>query len=94
MKILATTTEPTDEQSNTKLADEKRNSRQSFLKILENLRFLSRQGLLLLGDNNNGNFIQLLLSEVRHDSRIYKWLEKKTDKFTQPNNRYGCQLYS
>ena len=94
MKILATTTEPIDEQSDTKLADEKRNNRQSFLKILENLRFLSRQGLLLLGDNNNGNFIQLLLSEARYDSRIYKWLEKKTDKFPQPNNRYGCQLYS
>ena len=82
MKILVATTEPTDEQSNTKLADEKRNNRQIFLKILENLRFLSRQRLPLLGDNNNGNFIQLLLSQARYDLRIYQWLEKKTDKFT------------
>ena len=77
MKILVATTEPIDEQSNTKLADEKRNNRQIFLKILENLRFLSRQRLPLLGDNNNGNFIQLLLSQARYDPRIYQWLEKK-----------------
>ena len=45
MKILAATTEPIDEQSNNKLADQKRNNTQIFLKILENLGFLSRQGL-------------------------------------------------
>ena len=45
MKILAATTEPIDEQSNSKLADQKRNNRQIFLEILEKLRFLSRQGL-------------------------------------------------
>ena len=78
MKILVATTEPI----NTKLVDGKRNNRQIFLKILENLRFLSRQRLPLLGDNNNGNFIQLLLSQARYDLRIYQWLEKKTDKFT------------
>ena len=78
MKILVATTEPI----NTKLVDEKRNNRQIFLKILENLRFLSRQRLPLLGDKNNGNFIQLLLSQARYDPRIYQWLEKKTDKFT------------
>ena len=33
----------------------------------------------MLGVSNNGNFIQLLLSEARYDSRICKWLEKKTD---------------
>ena len=36
MKILAATTDPIDEQSNSKLADQKRNNRQIFLKILEN----------------------------------------------------------
>ena len=36
----------------------------------------------MLGDSNNGNFTQLLLSEARYDSRIYKLLEKKSDKFT------------
>ena len=59
MKILATTTETIDEQSNSKLADQKRNNTQIFLKILENLRFLSRQGLPMLGDSNNGNLIQV-----------------------------------
>ena len=77
MKILAATTEPIDEQSDSKLADQKRNNRQIFLKILEKLRFLSRQGLPMLGDSNNRNFIHFLLSEASYDSRIYKWLEKK-----------------
>ena len=54
MKILGATTEPTDEQSKTKLADQKRNNRQIFLKILENLHFLHfRQGLIMLDDSNN-----------------------------------------
>ena len=77
MKILAATAEPIDEQSDSKLADQKRNNRQIFLKILEKLRFLSRQGLPMLGDSNNRNFIHFLLSEASYDSRIYKWLEKK-----------------
>ena len=82
MKILAATTEPIDKQSNSKLADQKRNNRQIFLEILEKLRFLSRQGLPMLGDSNNRNFVHFLLSEASYDSRIYKWLEKKTIKFT------------
>ena len=82
MKILAATAEPIDEQSDSKLADQKRNNRQIFLKILEKLRFLSRQGLPMLGDSNNRNFIHFSLSEASYDSRIYKWLEKKTIKFT------------
>ena len=90
MKILATTTETIDEQSNSKLADQKRNNTQIFLKILENLRFLSRQGLPMLGDSNNGNLIQVKLSEARYDSRIYKWLEKQTDKFTHPAIQNRC----
>ena len=45
MEILAATTEAIDEQFNTNLADQKRNNRQIFLKILKNWRFLSRQGL-------------------------------------------------
>ena len=64
--------------------------RQIFLKILENLRFLCRQGLPMLGDSNNGNFIQLLLSEARYGSRIYKWLEKKGDKFTHSTIQNEC----
>ena len=90
MKILAATTEPIDEQSNTKLADLKRNNRQIFLKILEKFRFLTRQGLPMLGDSNNGNFIQLLLSEARYDSRIYKWSEKIADKFTHSAIQNEC----
>ena len=31
----------------------------------------------MLGGNDNGNFIQLLTTVARYNSRIYKWLEKK-----------------
>ena len=39
MKVLAATTDSIDEQSNTKLADQKRNNKQIFYKMLENMRF-------------------------------------------------------
>ena len=90
MKILAATTEPIDEQCNSKLADQKRNIDKFFLKFWKTCVFLSRQGLPMLGDSNNGNFIQLLLSEARYGSRIYKWLEKKTDKFTHSAIQNEC----
>ena len=54
------------------------------------MRFLCRQGLPMLGYSNNGNFIQLLLSEARYGSRIYKWLEKKTDKFIHSTIQNEC----
>ena len=44
----------------------------------------------MLGDSNNGNFTQLLLSEARYDSRIYKLLEKKSDKFTHTAIQNKC----
>ena len=65
IKILAATTEPIDELSNSKSADQKRNIRQISLKILEKLCFLSRQGLPMLGDSNNRKFIHFLLSEAK-----------------------------
>ena len=39
MNVLAATTDPIDEQSNTKLADQKRNNKQISHKILENMLF-------------------------------------------------------
>ena len=44
----------------------------------------------MLDDSNNGNFTQLLLSETRYDSPIYKWLEKKADKFTHTAFQNEC----
>ena len=46
-------------------------------RILENSCFLSQQGYTMLGGNDNGNFIQLLTTVARYNSRIYKWLEKR-----------------
>ena len=39
---------------------QKANNRQVLLQVLQNIQFLSRQGLTFRNDNDNGNFDQLL----------------------------------
>ena len=39
---------------------QKANNRQVLLQVLQNIQFLSRQGLAFRNDNDNGNFDQLL----------------------------------
>ena len=80
IKILAATTEQIRKEIIEKF----------FLKFWKTCFFLFRQGLPMLGDSNNGNFTQLLLSETRYDSPIYKWLEKKADKFTHTAFQNEC----
>ena len=62
------------------LSQEKFDNRQMLLKILENVRFLGRQGLPLRGNENEGNFHQLLLHTAKSDSRVTEWLKKKKRK--------------
>ena len=61
------------------LGQEKFKNRQILLKILENVRFLCRQGLPLRGNRKEGNFDQLLLHSSKTDSRITEWLRKKVE---------------
>lgn len=65
-------------------AKDKLERRQHLMKILENIKFLARQGLPLRGDGDecDSNFIQLLKLRAIDDSRILQWLNKKTDKYT------------
>ena len=68
---------------NNECRKEKQFNREMFMKILENTRFLARQGIALRGDNNEteSNFIQLLhLRCVGSD--IQTWLRKKSNKYT------------
>ena len=65
------------------LARDRHNARKCFLKILSNVRFLSRQGLPFRGDGDesDSNFMRLL--ELRgEDSPLLKdWIARKTDKY-------------
>ena len=65
-------------------AKEKKQNRQYLLKVLQNVRFIARQGLPLQGDGieENSNFIQLLKLRAEDDSRILDYMSKKTDKYT------------
>ena len=62
------------------------------LLVLQNIRFLARQGLPLRGDGDesSSNFIQLLhLRGVDHGG-IDSWLKKKTNKYTSPEIQNEC----
>ena len=58
--------------------------RQSFLKILSNMKVLAWQGLPLRGDGDeaDSNFMQLTKLRGEDDVRITSWLQWKTDRYT------------
>ena len=60
--------------------------RKCFLKLLSNVRFLSRQGLPLRGDGDdtNSNFMQLISLRSEDDNHLTEWIKQKTDKYTSP----------
>ena len=82
--ILPRTTKDIDESLSQTHAKEKKQNRQYLLKVLQNVRFIARQGLPLRGDGieENRNFIQLLKLRAEDDSRILDYMSKKTDKYT------------
>ena len=47
---------------------------------------MTRQGLALRGDGDekDSNFNQLLRLRGEDDSRVFEWLERKTDRYTSP----------
>ena len=64
-------------------ADKERN-RSMFMRILQNIRFLARQGLALRGsgDGEDSNFIQLLRLREFDCPAVAEWMSKKTNKYT------------
>ncbi|KAL5460140.1 hypothetical protein EMCRGX_G033567 [Ephydatia muelleri] len=54
------------------------------IKILQNVRFLARQGLSLRGhkDDEDSNFTQLLLLRSIGCPEVLTWMKKKTNKYT------------
>ena len=71
------------EMFDSKVTYEKFDNRQALLEILESIRYLGRQGLPLIGhDDSQGNFMQLMMSKTRNNSKLRAWLEKKKEKYT------------
>ena len=56
------------------------------MKILENVVFLGQQGLALRGDGDDetGNFYQLVLLRAKDDPALQKWIEKSYDRHMTP----------
>ena len=83
---LPATTPDIDDCLSSQVAKEKLGRDQCFLKILSNLKLLTRQDLALRGDGDERhlNFNQLLRLRGEDDSRVLEWLERKTDKYASP----------
>ena len=54
-----------------------------FIKVIECLQYLARQGQAMQGDTDDeSNFIQLLKLRGKEQPLLLKWLERKEDKYT------------
>ena len=54
-----------------------------FIKVIECLQYIARQGLAMQGDTDDeSNFIQLLKLRGKDRPLLIKWLERKEDKYT------------
>ena len=86
MIVLPATTRDIGESCSTAHAHQKIENRLIFLKILQNICFLGRQGLALRGhDDSESNFVQLLKLRGCDDQRIADWLQRKSNKYTNPD---------
>ena len=65
-------------------ADEIRNNRKCFLKVMAAAQYLARQGIALRGDgdDSDSNFIQLLKMQADDNQKLASWLSQKTNKYT------------
>ena len=68
------------------LAAEKQENRAMLRIILQNTKYLARQGLPLRGhgDDTESNFQQLLKLRVEDVTTLADWSERKTNKYTSP----------
>ena len=87
MEVICDTNYNVSEMISADATSEKPQNRQMLLQILENVRFLSRQGLPLQGNNKEGNFDQMLMHALRYDPLLSEWLQKKRGKYTHPDSQ-------
>ena len=77
--------------SSEKVMNEQFDNRTVLLKIIENVRFLARQGIPLRGNwkedkicEESSNFYQLFKLRIEDDHQIAEWLQRKGEKYTSP----------
>ena len=72
------------EMLSSKVATDKQNNRNYFLRILSSIKYLARQGLPLRGDGDDStsNFYQLMKLRGEDIPEIFPFLEKKQLKYT------------
>ena len=85
LRVVTIKTETRDvgESLSTGHREEKAMNRRNLLKILQNIRFLARQGLALRGrdDDCNSNFMQLYHLRAIDNLELQTWLQKR-DTYT------------
>ena len=80
-----------EEIMSSEVKQEKALNRRVFLIILENILFLSRQGLALRGhEDSESNFHQLLLLRGNDIKPITEWLKKRSNKYTSHEIQNEC----
>ena len=69
-------------------------NRHYLIKVAQNIRFLSRQGIALHGDagESDSNFMQLMHLRAVDDTTINDMLTKKIDKYTSPKFKMNCLI--
>ena len=64
------------------IKQQKATNRKMLIKILENVRYLARQGLPFRGhDDSNGNFIQLMVLRGVDCPIVEAWMKTKKDTY-------------
>ena len=89
MITIPSTTRDIGEQLSQIHRQEKATNRRMFLKILSSIRYLARQGLALRsdGDEQDGNFLQVLKLKGEDDPVTIDWLKRKANKYTSHQNQ-------
>lgn len=89
MITIPATTKDVGEQLSQQHCQEKATNRKMFLNILSSIRYLARQGLALRGDGDeqDGNFLQLLQHKGEDDPAMIDWLKRKAKKYTSHQNQ-------
>ena len=66
-------------------------NRQILLTILQNVRFLARQGLPLRGDGteDNSNFMQVLQLRAVDNTLNHEWLKRKNETYTTKDIQFS-----
>ena len=86
-KVIVKGDKHIDEVMSEKNQKQKEENRRCLLQIVKSLRYLARQSLAIRGDDNEGNFIQLLKFQALDNKELTDWLNKPTNTYTSP----GCQ---